>query len=123
MWLDLGDLRIVHACWDREAIARISNNYNHAGGLSNSLLYSSCTHGNWEFKAVETLLKGKEIALPSGHSFFDKEGTERHHIRVRWWDGEARNYRAAYLGSEKLATQIPDDDITGDHLLEYSRQD
>lgn len=123
MWLDLGDLRIVHACWDREAIARISNNYNHAGSLSNSLLYSSCTHGNWEFKAVETLLKGKEIALPGGHSFFDKEGTERHHIRVRWWDGEAHNYRAAYLGPEKLATRIPDDDITGDHLLEYSHRD
>jgi hypothetical protein len=123
MWLDLGDLRVVHACWDGEAIARIGRNYDSAGSLSNSLLYASCTRGNWEFKAVETLLKGKEIALPPGHSFFDKEGTERHHIRVRWWDGEARNYRAAYLGSEKLSTQIPDDDVSGDHLIEYSHRD
>ena len=40
LWLDLGDLRIVHACWDRVAINRIAEQYDRYGSLSNSLLYA-----------------------------------------------------------------------------------
>jgi len=123
LWLDLGDLRIVHACWDRVAINRIAEQYDRYGSLSNSLLYASCTPGNWEFRSVETLLKGKEIPLPRAQSFTDKDGITRHHIRVRWWDRGATNYRDAFLGTESMTTAIPDDDIEGDHLVEYSHDD
>jgi hypothetical protein len=123
LWLDLGELRIVHACWDRVSIARISEQYNTAGLLSNSLLYASCTPGNWEFRALETLLKGKEIPLPRDASFADSDGIVRRHIRVRWWDRGATSYRDAFLGTESVATAIPEDDIAGDHLVEYSHDD
>lgn len=120
LWLDLGELRVVHACWDASAIEQIGQAYGASGTLSNSLLYAATHEGNWEFEAVETLLKGKEIPLPPGYSFFDRDGTQRHHIRIRWWDGSAATYRSAYLGTEEALTQIPDDDIEGDHLIEYS---
>jgi Calcineurin-like phosphoesterase len=123
LWLDLGDLRIVHACWDHVAIGRLAEIYDKSGSLSNSLLYASCTPGNWEFRALETLLKGKEIPLPRNASFTDKDGITRHHIRVRWWDRGATSYREAFLGTESMATAIPDDDIVGDHLVEYSHDD
>lgn len=123
LWLDLGELRIVHACWDRVAIGRIAEQYDRYGSLSNSLLYSSCTPGKWEFRAVETLLKGKEIPLPRAQTFTDKDGITRRHIRVRWWDRGATNYRDAFLGTESMATAIPEDDIEGDHLVEYSHDE
>jgi len=123
LWLDLGELRVVHACWDRVSIERISEYYNTAGLLSNSLLYASCTPGNWEFKALETLLKGKEVPLPHEQSFADSDGIVRRHIRVRWWDRGATSYRDAFLGTESMATAIPEDDIEGDHLVEYSHED
>lgn len=123
MWLDLGELRIVHACWDRAMIEELANRYDATGRLSNSLLYASTTYGNWEFRAVETLLKGKEIPLPAGQSFFDKEGTERHHIRVRWWDRNARTYKEAYMGDESARTHIPEDRLAVDHVIEYSHED
>jgi hypothetical protein len=123
LWLDLEDLRIVHACWDRVAIARIAEQYDRYGSLSNSLLYASCSPGNWEFRAVETLLKGKEIPLPRAQSFTDKDGITRHHIRVRWWDRGATSYRDAFLGTESMATAIPEDDIDGDHLVEYGHDE
>ena len=28
LWLDLGDLKIVHACWDKELIQQLQNEYN-----------------------------------------------------------------------------------------------
>lgn len=120
LWLDLGNLRVVHACWDQISIDRIAAAHDRRGGLTNSLLYAATSRGNWEFDALETLLKGKEIPLPPGYSFFDKEGTQRHHIRVRWWDGDATTYRSVFLGHEESQTQIPDDEVEGDHLIEYS---
>ena len=41
-------------------------------------------------------------------------------VRVRWWDQSADTYLQAYMGPESARTQIPDDEISGDHLIEYS---
>lgn len=75
-----------------------------------------------QFKAVETILKGKEIPLKSGASFKDKDGNVRHNIRVRWWDREATSYKDAFVGPESARTHIPDDQIEGDHMVEYSHE-
>lgn len=122
LWLDLGDVRFVHACWDEVFIERMIKEQGGSNLLSDELLYKGFTQGEWQFEALETLLKGKEIPLPIGHSFNDKQGIERRNMRVRWWDGDATTYRAAYLGPESARTHIPDDDIQGDHLLEYSHK-
>ncbi|HYQ71489.1 MAG TPA: metallophosphoesterase, partial [Gammaproteobacteria bacterium] len=80
----------------------------------------NCQPGSWQFKAMETLLKGKEIPLQPGVSFSDKDGNLRRHIRVRWWDRAATTYRSAFMGPESARSHIPDDDIAGDHLVEYA---
>ena len=118
LWLDLGDLRVIHACWDREMIARLG-----APVLTDDLLHASCDKNQWEYEAIETILKGKEIPLPDGHIFHDKDGNARHDIRVRWWDQSAMNYALAFFGPESARTQIPDDEIEGDHLIEYSHEE
>lgn len=123
LWLDLPGLRVVHACWDAQAISQIARLHDRNGRLSNGLLYAACAAGNWEHKALETLLKGKEIPLPEGNSITDRDGVTRHHMRVRWWDNSITRYRDAYLGPENVTTQIPDDDIRGDHMVEYSHAD
>lgn len=35
--------------------------------------------------AILDTLKGKEIELPSGYNFADKDGNFRKHIRIKWW--------------------------------------
>lgn len=122
LWLDLGDLRVIHACWDELLIKRILARQEGSTYLSDDLLARSCQRDRWEYDAIETLLKGKELRLPNGNSFHDKEGTERHYIRIRWWDREATTYQKAFLGPESARTTIPDDEILGDHLIYYSRQ-
>ena len=119
LWLDLGDLRVVHACWERQSMQRILECQQGSTLLGNDLLLQSCHPGTWQYGALETLLKGKEIPLPPGVVFHDKENTARHHIRVRWWDDSAENYRAAFLGPESARTGIPEDPIQGEHLVEY----
>jgi len=120
LWLDLGGLRIVHACWDTRLIARLAASQNGSNLLGEDLLFRASRRGQWQFEALETLLKGKEIPLPDGAGFRDKDGITRHNIRVRWWDPTATNFREAYFGPESARTHIPEDEIAGDHLVDYA---
>ena len=79
--------------------------------------------GSDELEAVETILKGKEIEMPDGETFPDKDGNPRHHIRIRWWDASARTYRDAFLGPDTAISHIPEDPVNADHLIEYSTDD
>jgi hypothetical protein len=119
LWLDLDGLRVVHACWDSVLISKILEQQNGSTLLDETLLRESSIKGSWQYEAIETLLKGKEVRLPGDQSFHDKDGNPRHKIRVRWWDQSARTYREAFMGPDSAVTHIPDDPIEGDHLLEY----
>lgn len=120
LWLELDGLRVIHACWDKQDIARIEEAQTGSHCLGDDLLVSACRKGSWQYQAIETLLKGKEIGLNSGMSFRDKDGNIRHNIRVRWWDQGATTYKQAFMGPASARTHIPDDEIQGDHLVDYS---
>jgi hypothetical protein len=53
--------------------------------LNEALVLAASTCDTPEFRAVETLLKGVELPLPDGSTFFDNKRHARHKIRVRWW--------------------------------------
>jgi len=123
LWLDLGDLKIVHACWDKQAIDAIRDSQNGSPYLGETLLEAASEKGTWQYQAIETILKGKEISLSGGASFRDKDGNKRHEIRVRWWDHGALTYKEAFMGPESARTHIPEDEVHGDHLVEYSHEE
>ena len=120
LWLDLGELRVIHACWDRDLIRKLQESQNGSSDLSQDLLIASCDKDNWQYEAIETLVKGKEISLPDGTSFKDKDGNHRHEIRVRWWDKEAKTYKDAFMGPPSAQAHIPEDPIDAEHLLPYA---
>lgn len=123
LWLELDGLNIVHACWDKVLMDKIKTEYLGTNILSDSMLTNASTKEKWEYEAIETLLKGKEIPLPDGRSFPDKDGNPRHEIRVKWWDQTATNYRAAFMGPESAITHIPEDEIMGDHCIVYNHDE
>jgi hypothetical protein len=82
MFLDLGALRAVHACWDARRIARLMG----ASLRDDDFLRASAVKKSPEHRAVENILKGPELAMPEGAQFHDKEGVARRTVRVRWWD-------------------------------------
>jgi hypothetical protein len=124
LWLELDGIRVVHACWD-EALMRLLQDKHPSINeyLDDDLLVAASRKGSEEYEAVETLLKGKEIKLPDGQSFFDKDGNARHNVRVRWFDGGATTYQEAFLGPEQARSHIPEDPIGTDHLIQYSHND
>lgn len=81
MFLDFGTLRAVHACWCEKSIRSLDG----ASLKDSDFLLRANTKGTPEFEAVETILKGPEIAVPEGITFTDKDGTPRDRFRVTWW--------------------------------------
>jgi hypothetical protein len=111
MWLDLGDVRTVHACWDEQAISNISEAIKQYGGTTPSFLHSACKRGNPLFAAVEVVLKGKEGKLPSGATFQDKDGHVRTEIRTRWYlQPHGHTYRTYALQTDEIVCDIKLDD-------------
>jgi len=123
LWLDIEDIRVIHACWDRELISRTMTELDGNAILNESFMIRASKKDCWEYEAIETLLKGKEIPMKNGFSYKDVKGVPRHNMRVRWWDKDATTYKSAYMGPESARTHIPDDEIEGDHLVEYGHDE
>ncbi len=112
LWLDLPELRVVHACWHQPFMDYLAPQLIDGRYLSRELMIEATdARGRAEvsvFKAVETLTKGIEIVLPDGHFFLDKDGIRRQNVRVRWWDESATTYLAAAILPEAARNALPE---------------
>lgn len=91
-----GALRVVHACWDEVAFAVIDEAWRRHGGLSDAFLVEGSNRESLLFAALEIVLKGKEMELPSGESLVDKDGHRRTLARVRWYRPAAGETVSSY---------------------------
>lgn len=74
--LDLPGLRVVHACWDAGALAKLDGGAHlNERALSDKRLDA----------LVCALVKGEDEVLPSGCFHVDADGNRRAVIRKRWW--------------------------------------
>ncbi len=99
LFYEAEDFRVVHATWDYDAIAYLDQRLENQR-LSNHLLPESADRDTRLFLDIETILKGKEMKLPDGLSFHDKDGNIRHHTRIKWWlEAHETNLRDASMVS------------------------
>ena len=107
LWLDLGGLRVVHACWSSDHIDYLQPLVGENDTLTEELVVTSSTKGHPSYDAVETILKGPEIPLGGLH-YLDKDGHVRNRARIAWWDELATSLsRAAMIPG---GTEIHDAD-------------
>ncbi len=88
LFLDLDNLRAIHACWDQKEIEVIKSAdiRDASGRLTDDFLEQAHTRGTPLFEAIDILLKGKEILLPDNQPrIMDKDGHLRKKVRLRWW--------------------------------------
>lgn len=108
--LEREGLRIVHACWHTESMARLAPLLTSDHRLSESTLHDPYyggifTKGTQPFQDLERVLKGVEIKLPKGVSF-STEGIERHEARVRWWLRDPQTWEDVVVLDPKDATPL-----------------
>jgi len=114
LWLDLGAVRVVHACWHDAHMDRLRPQLGDGLTLTDELIVAANRKGHWAFEAVEALCKGLETDLPAGVSFVDKDGKRRTTTRIRWWEHEPTTLRRFALASQKILAQIPDVPVAPD---------
>ncbi|MGO8855600.1 MAG: metallophosphoesterase [Steroidobacteraceae bacterium] len=114
LWLDLGGVRVVHACWHDQSmeVLRPVLGPNHT--LTEEAIRLGSRRDHPVFEAIEVVCKGPEVALPPGLSFNDEAGRVRHAVRVRWWEEGLSTYRKAAIGPADDMAQIPDVPLPSD---------
>lgn len=120
LWLDLPELRVIHACWHPDFMADLEPRLKPGRLLDNATMVPASRKGTAEYRRLETLLKGVEVRLPHGCSFRDKSGHTRHEARTRWWDETATTYRQAALVPSETRGQLPDTIIPAEARISYA---
>jgi hypothetical protein len=92
LWLDLGDVRFVHACWNAAGIEHFEGRLGPGNTLNDDLVHTMSIKGHDDYEHMEILLKGPEIELPGGLSYLDHQGYERNRARFVWWNENATTY-------------------------------
>jgi hypothetical protein len=96
--LDLGGLRLVHACWDDTRVATILDRRpNGVLALDDLQEIAMEKDASGFAEAVLTTLKGPETELPAPHHFHDIKGHRRTALRLKWWQSGAMTWRDAAL--------------------------
>jgi hypothetical protein len=92
-WLDLGELRVIHACWHPEHFPALDGRTLH----DNDFLVACADKKTPEGRAIEILLKGVEVPLPDPCTFTDHTGKARREFRARWWKRPDRDMTSRNL--------------------------
>lgn len=121
MWLELDGLRAIHACWDDRSIALIRQMLAGEQRITNEFLQLGCKPGMPVFSAVETVLKGKEAALPDGVIFHDKDGHVRTSMRIRWYLAPEQQTYRTYALTDEIACDFPIEQSVIDAAAPYPR--
>lgn len=113
LFLELEGIRVVHACWEQNAIARLRARLNRDNTLTDELIIDAATEGTQAFADIETILKGPEAGLPDGLTFHDKDGNVRDSVRIRWWgaapgDVGSAAFHPAHVPEPIRATPLED---------------
>ena len=85
LYYETESFRAVHACWDNKNIDFLRKTLVN-DRLTDELIYQSVKVGSALNEAIDETLKGKEMKMPEGLYFNDKDGTRRTEIRIKWWE-------------------------------------
>ena len=126
LWLDLGGLRVVHACWSSDDIEYLRPLVGANNNLTDELVVTSSNSEHPSYAAVETILKGPEIPLGDLH-YHDKDNHFRDKARIRWWDESATSLSTAamipggtiILDADGEPASLPDEPIAEEHRFQF----
>jgi hypothetical protein len=122
IYLDLPDLRAVHACWHPKYLAELAPRLDAENRLKEDAWLPASKKDHPVYAAVETLLKGLEIPLPEGEGFADKDGHTRTDIRTRWWLQHTHTYRDLAMVPADVIERIPHEPVPSGILPGYDNE-
>ena len=109
LYYETDTFKAVHACWDNSTIDYLKETLVN-DRLTDDLIYQSVKKGSELYEAIEQTLKGKEMKIPAGFSFNDKDGINRTEIRIKWWEDPSKmTYRSFSVEPQEILPDQPVD--------------
>lgn len=90
LFYETENFRAVHACWDNDNIDYLKKTLI-KNRLTDELIHQSVKKETKLFSAIDQTLKGKEMPMPDGLYFTDKDDHKRTDIRIKWWEDPSKN--------------------------------
>ena len=109
LFIETDEFRVVHAAWIQPAINDLRLQ-TETGIMSEDQLIRAACKGDALYDLAEAIAKGPEARLPEPHFFHDKIGKVRYDIRLKWWNGDAQNWRQVAMSVPDI-NQIPNDPL------------
>lgn len=107
LYYETDTFKAVHACWDNNNIKYLKKILVN-DKLTDDLIYQSAKRGSELYEAIEQTLKGKEMKMPAGLSFSDKENNTRTEMRIKWWEDPSRmTYRSISIEPLEILPEHP----------------
>ncbi|HAH22388.1 MAG TPA: phosphoesterase [Prolixibacteraceae bacterium] len=103
LYYESDSFRAVHACWDKDNIAYLRKVLKN-DRLNEHTLHESVKMGAELYRTLDETLKGKEVSMPKGVLFLDKDDNQRSELRIKWWNDPIKtSYREiSILPNENL---------------------
>lgn len=119
LWFEDSSFRLVHACWDQNAIDTVRARRSD-GRLKPEDLEEVAVRKTDFAKAVERLTSGPEVQLPNGFTVMDIKNNERSHVRLKWWGVDGGGTWRSLASSVPDKNKLPDLVIdAGDDVPSY----
>ena len=109
MFLDFGDIRIIHACWDDENIQTIKETLTEPK-LTKTILREIALNETKFSESFWESCKGVDFQIPKDLLVFDDDGRPHRSFRMKWWiNPEGKTFKEISLESrfELPAYTIP----------------
>lgn len=114
---DAPGIRAAHACWHPKALAALKPLMRENGTMTTEGLMSTYVKHSWEQDALDMILRGPEVDLPPGISYYDAQGTCRTKSRLRWWDENLKTYRDGAITDEVSFASVPETPLPAESLV------
>ena len=85
LFYETESIRAVHACWENKTIEYLRSVLID-NKLTQELIHESVKKDTKLYQAIDQTLKGREMDMPNGLYFHDKDGNHRDRIRIKWWE-------------------------------------
>lgn len=114
---DLGDIRLVHACWDSRLIEPFIAQYGD-GRIDREFLEAAVDHSSFASQVLERLLRGIDMRLPHGQTITGKDGLTRAAFRTKFWEEQPQTYGDIVFQPDALPDDVAARPLSDDQKAE-----
>ena len=105
LFIDAGRFRVVHACWDRQLIEPLRQQYPD-GRIDEHFIQASAVSNSFAATVCNRLLRGTDMRLPDGLTLTGGDGLTRAFFRTKFWEEDPQTYGDIVFQPDALPAEV-----------------